>query len=242
MHCGRVTGESYLAIAEEDELPAEADGFANVVGDEEDGFAEGEDEVLKFAAQDGVEGGKRLVEKQHGRVARKRAGEGYTLLLTAAELMRVTVEERGFEAERLGECFDAKGVIMEAGNLPAGGEVREEAEVLLHESKCAAELKGVVSGNRFVVVSDVTRRGEQELVDEAEQCALAATTAAEDGRGCIRGKAERDPAQDLATATGDMYCAEFNHDALRSGRWIEKVVLPGTESKRMSPSCRRMMR
>ncbi len=239
---GGPTGESYLAVTEKDELLSEAQGLADVVGDEEDCLVEREDKVLQFAAENRVEGRERFIEQEHRRVARECAGEGNALLLAAAELVRVMIEQGAFKAERLGECFDAERMIVETGDLLASGEVGEEAEVLLDKAECAAELKRVVVSDGFLVVSDVTGRGQQELVDEAEKGALSTAAPAEDGGGCLGRKANGDAAQDLAATARDMHRTEVDHNALRSGRRIEKVVLPGTELKRMLPSCWRMMR
>ncbi len=75
----------------EDHAVAEGDGFADVVGDEEDGGSDLLLETLEFEievfAGEGVEGGEGFVHEKHARLEDERAGKSDTLAHTAGELV-----------------------------------------------------------------------------------------------------------------------------------------------------------
>jgi hypothetical protein len=74
---------------EKSDARGEEEGFANVVGDEDDGFfeaaSEGAEFALKLGASDGIEGAKRLVHEKDGRVGSEGASDADALALAARE-------------------------------------------------------------------------------------------------------------------------------------------------------------
>ncbi len=77
------------AVMEKSDAVAEKKRFADVVSDEDDGFAEtaseGAEFALKFGAGDGIEGAERLVHEKDGRVSGESAGDTDALALAAGE-------------------------------------------------------------------------------------------------------------------------------------------------------------
>jgi hypothetical protein len=68
------------------------EGFANVVGYEDDGFVEtaskGAEFALKLGAGDGIERAERLVHKENRRIGSQSAGDTDALALAAGEFAR----------------------------------------------------------------------------------------------------------------------------------------------------------
>ena len=83
----------YAACAEECDALAEEKSFADVVGDEHDGFVETPGEsaelALKFGASDRIEGAEGLVHKKNGRIRGEGAGDTDALALPAGKFARV---------------------------------------------------------------------------------------------------------------------------------------------------------
>lgn len=90
---GRSEGDKTSGVKEGNAM-AEKKGFADVVGDEDDGFVEaageGAEFALKFGAGDGIEGAEGLVHQENRRIGSKSTGDTDTLALTAGELARAT--------------------------------------------------------------------------------------------------------------------------------------------------------
>ena len=74
----------FRAIGHEDDAVTEVEGFVDIVGDHDDGFAvlfpEIEDEVLEFEAGEGVEHAEGFVEEEEARLLGEGAGDGDALL------------------------------------------------------------------------------------------------------------------------------------------------------------------
>ena len=79
-------------------------GFEQIVGDEQRGLAGALERLRQFALQHDaglrVDRGERLVEQQHGRIDRQRAGERDALAHAARQLMRIVIGEFA-EVERV---------------------------------------------------------------------------------------------------------------------------------------------
>ena len=102
MDFGVVKAEKILRRGEGDQVSrvekayarAQEEGFANVVGDEDNGFGEtagkGAEFTLKFGAGDGIECAEGLVHKKNGRVGGECARDADPLALAARKFARVT--------------------------------------------------------------------------------------------------------------------------------------------------------
>jgi len=108
---GRGQGDKTSGMKEGDAL-AEKEGFADVVGDEDDGFVEaageGPEFALKFGAGDGIKCAERLIHQQNRRIGSKSAGDADTLALAAGEFARPTGGKFGrIEADHAEQLIDA---------------------------------------------------------------------------------------------------------------------------------------
>jgi hypothetical protein len=108
---GRGQGDKTSGVKEGDTL-TEKKGFADVVGDEDDGFVEaageGPEFTLKFGTGDGIEGAKGLVHQENRRIGSKSAGNADTLALAAGEFARTAGGKFGrIEADHAEQLIDA---------------------------------------------------------------------------------------------------------------------------------------
>jgi hypothetical protein len=89
----------YFAGFEEDDALGEVEGFVEVVGDEQDGFADAGEQVaehgLHLGAGEGIEGAEGLVHEQDAGIGGEGASEADALALSAGELPRVACAEFG---------------------------------------------------------------------------------------------------------------------------------------------------
>ena len=105
-----------------------------VVGDDDEGGAEADLQVheleLRLLAQLLVEGGERLVQEQHLRPFRQRAGERDALALSAGQLLGIAGSE-AFELHEPQRLVDARGDLLfrEAVLPEAEGDVARDAQV-----------------------------------------------------------------------------------------------------------------
>ena len=87
------------AVLHNGDAVADADGLVQVVGDKQGGFAhalrERHELVLQLAADERVEGGKRLVHQQDGRVGGQRARQPDSLLHSAGEFVGIALGPSG---------------------------------------------------------------------------------------------------------------------------------------------------
>ena len=95
------------------------------------------DLIAQLAAHLGVECRKRLVEQQHARLDRKRAGQRDALLLASRKLVRVSrgVGSEPYEPQHLVSLLPASGPVHAShaqpkGDVVARGQVREQAVCL----------------------------------------------------------------------------------------------------------------
>ena len=86
-----------LALAHHDDAVAERHRLRLVMGDVDRRHAQSSEQRVDLDAQHvaqlGVERGQRLVEQQHARLGRERAGQGHALLLPARELIDTTMAQ-----------------------------------------------------------------------------------------------------------------------------------------------------
>ena len=99
-----------LAVAHDQDAVAQLERLGQVVGDEHHRLADlavqPDDLVLHVAADQRVQRGERLVEEQHVRVARERAGQTDALLHAAGELVRIGLLVAG-EPDQLDDLLRA---------------------------------------------------------------------------------------------------------------------------------------
>ena len=95
---GGEVGDDFAGVEEDDAL-GEVEGFVEVVGDEQDGFADAGEQVaehgLHLGAGEGIERAEGLVHEQDGGVGGEGAGEADALALASGELPGVAGAEFG---------------------------------------------------------------------------------------------------------------------------------------------------
>ena len=175
LDAARIGGEEHHAVAE-------ADGFADVVGDEHDGLLALREDFLdvtvELLAREGVERRERLIHQQHARVGGERTGEGDALAHPPGEFVRaglflvteadeVQVVAGGLEALGLGE------VRLEAEaeeDVLQGIEPREERILLEHDEAIPARGR-----HRLIPEADLAFVGMLQTGQQAQQGGLTAT-------------------------------------------------------------------
>jgi len=162
-----------------------------VVGDHDRGDAQAALELPDLVAQVHahlrVERGEGLVEQQEPRRGRQRARQRDPLLLAAGELGGVLVAVRGqtHQLEQLVDALDDLAarrarVLETVGDVPGGGQVREERVGLKDDADVAA------------VLLDAARGLDVEPGDRPEQGGLAAPGRAEEANELALDDLERD--------------------------------------------------
>lgn len=138
---------------------AKKQGFAKIVGNEDDGFAEAAGERTEFALKLGtsyrIESAKWLVHEKDGRVGGEGTSDADALALTTGEFARAAVGEFGrVETDEVKQFVDARanagGVPLfesgHEGDVLSDGVVRKKAGVLDNISDSAAQADGVGVG------------------------------------------------------------------------------------------------
>lgn len=127
---------------------------------------------------------------------------------------------------------------VEAGDLAADSPMREQSEALGDEADRSAQVELVPLADIAGVMEDSPSGGIEKAVDEAEQGALAATAAAEDGSGLAGGETTGDVLQDGAAAAlcaecfeldgraGYSHCPDYRATCPRYTRAMLSVVMP----------------
>ena len=168
------------ALREHADAVGEDGGVLVVVGDEERGQVEVAQQLGELEshgrARDRVERGERLVQQQHGRVARERARQADALPLAARELTRPCLRQVP-DTEALEQLVHARAPASERDVAPHG-QVREE-RVVLEDVAHAALLRR--DGPSPVAESNQTssptatrpRVGPDEAADAAQDGRLA---------------------------------------------------------------------
>jgi hypothetical protein len=121
-----------LAAVHDDELIRQQACLRPVMGDHEDGNVQRAEMVAEIFAQGltqiGVEGGKRLVEKEEAGLDDKGAREGDALLLATGDLARAAVALGG-EVEALEHRIDAGAALARWQSMEAVRDVVGDAEM-----------------------------------------------------------------------------------------------------------------
>jgi len=107
----RSEGDKTARVEESDAL-AEEKGFADVVGDEDDGFVEapgeGPEFALKFGTGNRIEGAEGLVHQENRGIGSKSPSDADSLALTAGEFARAACGEFGrIETDQAEQFIDA---------------------------------------------------------------------------------------------------------------------------------------
>ena len=187
------SGGGDVAVFEEHDAGGQEQGFAKIVGDEDDGFIEamreGDEFALKFGASDRIERAKRLVHQENGRIDREGAGNTDALTLAAGKFARVTSGIFAWiETDEMEEMVDAGGnasgiPVFETGNesnIFCDSEMRKEAGLLNDITDMAAQADGIPGDGGAAFDEDLAFGGNEHFINEAEKGGLAATAAAEE--------------------------------------------------------------
>ena len=182
-----------LSCMEKRDARGEKYSFANVVGDEDNGFfeaaGEGAEFALKFGAGDGIEGSEGLVHKKNRRVGGERTCDTDALALAAGKFTRTTGGKfGGIESDKAKQFFHAgrdsrRLPFFESGNegdVFGDGEMRKKTGFLDDVTNSTAEVDGVVLSRGAAIDKDLTLGRKKQAIDEPEKRRLAAATAAEE--------------------------------------------------------------
>lgn len=173
--------------------------FAEVVSDEDDGFAEaageGKEFTLELGASDGIECAKGLIHEKNRRIGGESASDTDALALTAGEFVGTAVGKLGgIEADESEQLPNADGGAAtvplfegrEQSDVFGDGEMREKASLLNDVADATAKADGVGAGRGAAGHEDLTLRGKQQAIDEFEESGFAAAAAAEEDEGLGR--------------------------------------------------------
>ena len=155
------------AAFEQHDARCEKQGFAQIVRDEDDGFAKAAGErrefTLEFRAGDGIERAEWFVHQENRWIGRKGASNADALTLSARELAGVAVGKfrriKAHQREKLPDaCGGAGGVPIfqswNQGDVFRNREVREETGVLNDVADATAEADGVPIAGRGALDED----------------------------------------------------------------------------------------
>ncbi len=174
--CG---GCNDAARLEQNDSRREEQGFADIVGDEDDGFAEAASEraelALQFGASDGIESAERFVHQQNRRVRGERARDPDALPLAAGKLVRAARGEfAGIESDEGQELLDASGdasgipffECRHQGNVFSDGEMGKQTSFLNNVSNPAAEADGVPLRSGAALDEDLPICRQQQTINQ----------------------------------------------------------------------------
>jgi len=172
---------------------AEEEGFANVVGDEDDGFfqarSEGLEFALKFGASDGIKRAEGLVHKKDRRVSSKGAGDADALALAAGKFVGMALGKvGGIEANQMEKFFDACGDSClvpffesgDKGDVLRDREMGKEAGFLNNISNAAAKANGIALGGGAAFDENLAFGRDKHAIYEFEEGGFATSAAAEE--------------------------------------------------------------
>jgi hypothetical protein len=176
----------------QDDARCKVKGFAQIVGDEDNGLAEAAGEGAEFAlelsAGYGIERAKGLVHQENRWIGRERAGDADTLALAAGEFARAALRIFArIKTDQLKHfCYaggDAGGVPTfedgDEGDVFRDRKMREEAGILDDVPNAAAKANGVPRDGRAILDKDFPMRGKQHPINQLEESGLAAAAATE---------------------------------------------------------------
>ena len=181
-------GELNAASVEQAKTVAEAFGFIESVGRDDDRFAmlaEELDIVENNATADDIEPARRFVEQHDGGIVDQGAGEIDPLFLAGAKRRAAAIEEAG-QREHLGKVVDAHRClsgghlveIREIGECFPRGKPLIEAGAGGDEAKSATDFERL-SADGIAINERVAAAGGKKAQQHAERCRLASTVGAE---------------------------------------------------------------
>ncbi len=161
------------ARLEQNDSRGEKEGFAQIVGDEDDGLAEaarqGAEFALEFGASDGIEGAKGLVHQKNGRIGGEGASNADALALAAGKFAGTAMGKFArIEADEVEHFLDAGGdargvPLSQSGNqgdIFCNGEVGEKTSVLDDVTDAAAEANEIPIASGTLLDKDFSLRGK----------------------------------------------------------------------------------
>ena len=177
---------------EQGDARGQEQGFVDVVGNEDDSFAETASQsaefALKFGASDGIQRAERFVHEKDGRVSGKGAGDADALALSAGKFSRGPLcEFAGIETDQAHHFFNTREPfggrpVFKFGNqrdVFCDGEMGEKTCFLNDITDAAAETNGIPFGGGATVDEHSSRNWKQETIYELQQRGLSAPAAAE---------------------------------------------------------------
>ncbi len=157
----------------QDDARGEEKRFAQIVGDEDNGFAEAAGEGAEFAlelgASDGIKRAEGLIHEQDGRIGGEGARDADALTLATGEFARMAMREfAGIEADKMQHFIDAGGdargiPLFQNGNegdVFRNSEMREETGVLDDVTDAAAEADEIPIAGGTILHEDFPLRGK----------------------------------------------------------------------------------
>jgi hypothetical protein len=188
------------------------------VGDQDDrhsgGAQDARDVVAHGAAQERVDVAPRLVEQDHGRLGRERAGQRHALLLAARELVRMAALEAAEpdQVEDLGHAGDATAPRKAVAHVVGHAEMGEERVVLEdHPHVAALRRNPAAAGHHAVVDADLARVRLLEAGHQAQHGRLPAAARAQHGQQLAALDGEVGVAHGLDVAEALGHAAELDH-------------------------------
>src|SRR5260370_690566 len=158
---------------EQDDARSKEQGFAKIVGYEDDRLAEaagqGAEFALELGTSDGIERAEGLVHKQNGGISRESAGHADALALASGEFARAAAAKfRRIKSDERQELSDANGSAAAVpfferrneADVFRNREMGEEAGVLNDITDATAEADGVPRGGRAILNKDFPFRGQ----------------------------------------------------------------------------------
>ncbi len=155
----------HAAGFEQDDAGSEEQGFAQIVGDEDDGLAQTAGEGAEFA----LERSEGLVHEEKGRISSEGAGNTDALALAAGKFAGAAAGEfRWIKSNQGQQLPDAHGGAAAVPFLKRGdecdvfrdGEMGEKTGVLNDVTNAATKTDGVPSGGRAILDEDFPSRGK----------------------------------------------------------------------------------
>jgi hypothetical protein len=184
------------ACFEQDDAGSKQQGFAQIMGDENDGLAEAPGEAaelpLKLGAGDGIERTEGLIHQQDWWIRGESAGYADTLALPAGKFAWAAVGKfRGIQSDKTKELSDSNSSAAAVpffqggneGNILRNGEMGEETGVLYDVTDASTKTDGVPIGGGAALDQDSPLGGHQHPVDQFEEGGLAAAAAPEEDQG-----------------------------------------------------------
>src|SRR5216683_2736276 len=158
---------------EQDNTRGEEQGFAQIVGDKDNGFAEAAGEGAEFAlelgASDGIERAEGLIHQKDGRIGGEGTSDADALALAAGKLARTAMREfAGVEADKMQHFIDAggdaRGIPLfqngDEGDVFRNSEMREKTDILNDVTDAATKADEIPIAGGTILDEDFPLRGK----------------------------------------------------------------------------------